>query len=63
MQFLFFVLNLVKINIGFFQRLVDMGPSYRPSMPSMYYQFGRFIDQACQNSQMERADLFAKRGN
>ena len=32
-------------------------------MPSMFYQFGRFINQVCQNSRMEHADLLVKRAN
>ena len=57
-----YVLNLVKINISFFfQRLAVHGPIYWPPVSSEYYQFGRFISQACQNSWIERADLSAKR--
>ena len=53
-DFCSYVLNLVKINISFvFQRMLVPGPIYQPAMPIRYYQFGRFIGQACHNSRME----------
>ena len=53
-----FVLNLVKIKISFFLSIVGSHRLiYRSAIPSMYYQFGRFIGQACHNSQIERVDL------
>ena len=61
-KFSFYVRNLVKINIKFFfQRLVVPGTIYRQHVPSEHYQFGQFISRACQNSQIERAHLSAKR--
>ena len=57
-----YVLNLVKINLSFFfQRLVVPGLIYRLAVPSMYYQFGRFIGHACHNSRIKWVDLLAQR--
>ena len=52
-----------KHTFFFFQRLIVPEPICQPAVPSMYYQFGRFIGQACQISRMERADLSAKHAN
>ena len=62
LNFRSYVLNLVKINISFFfQLLIIPGSIYRPPVPSEHYQFGRFIGQVYQNSQIKQADLSAER--
>ena len=59
LNFRSYVLILVKIKVRFFffQTLLVLRTICQSAVPSIYYQFSQFIGQACQNSQIERANL------